>query len=215
MDEGFEQYFVGSAGSQTGSGTSQYLVAAIGATGLEMAYKQRMRTRMFSIRSESSVGGLENYVHPRQYQSWQAANPGVMGPATPGEVLGSRFDASGNYRARSAAARASTARRANVRQVAAWGRQNDSVFRRIRSSFLKTKAFFIADLALLGADLAMSVARPGVQKIQDREQKWLKNEMYADSVQAYTMRQRAMQAVSDSQMSLRPVLGNEASYLHS
>lgn len=73
---------------------------------------------------------------------------------------------------------------------------------------------FALDMAVMLFDIGASLVRPGITRIQQRDRAGLINEMYQDSAAAYTQRARAIQAIHQSQMSLRPVLGNEAQYLH-
>lgn len=64
-------------------------------------------------------------------------------------------------------------------------------------------------------DTGAQLTRPGLREVKQREQRWLETEMYKDSQRAYTQRQRALNAIHQSQSSLRPVIGNESQYLHS
>jgi hypothetical protein len=49
---------------------------------------------------------------------------------------------------------------------------------------------------------------------RDRYREQYDQDTYYDTRAAYTQRQRALQVIHNSRLSLRPVLGNESSYLH-
>lgn len=81
----------------------------------------------------------------------------------------------------------------------------------------------IRGLRFIGLGIAMSEAfsmavemfTPGVSKtatVRDRD--ILVNEAMLDSSKALTQRQRALMAIHDSQMTVRNVIGQEASYFH-
>lgn len=75
----------------------------------------------------------------------------------------------------------------------------------------------IAGIADLGFHLASEMARPGVSReAQERDREMLSNsEGMLDTRMAYTQRQRAIQAIHDSQISIgRSMIGQESSYLH-
>jgi hypothetical protein len=69
----------------------------------------------------------------------------------------------------------------------------------------------------LGFTLAYELATPGVDReILDRDRQQISNnEGMLDTRMAYTQRQRAIQAIHDSQLSIgRAMIGQEASHLH-
>jgi len=75
----------------------------------------------------------------------------------------------------------------------------------------------IAGLADLGFSVASAMARPGVSReAQERDREMLSNsEGMLDTRMAFTQRQRAIQAIHDSQISVgRSMIGQESSYLH-
>lgn len=64
-------------------------------------------------------------------------------------------------------------------------------------------------------DLGMDMFTPGVNKLAAAgNDKFMNESLTIDSNAAFTQRQRALQAIFDSQSSLRNVIGNEAAYLH-
>lgn len=64
-------------------------------------------------------------------------------------------------------------------------------------------------------DFGMDMFTPGVNKLAAAgNDKFMNESLTIDSNAAFTQRQRALQAIFDSQSSLRNVIGNEASYLH-
>lgn len=64
-------------------------------------------------------------------------------------------------------------------------------------------------------DIGESVITPGISKTAARNDRtMLMDESPLDSSRAFTGRQRALQAIHDSQMTVRNVIANEASYLH-
>ena len=99
---------------------------------------------------------------------------------------------------------------------------NASEFHRLKdmSSRFKTYGKNIRRIgwAFIGAGLfglAESALTPGISKTAARkEQAFFMDESPLDSGAAYTQRQRAMQAIFDSQTKLPSIIGNEASYLH-
>lgn len=72
----------------------------------------------------------------------------------------------------------------------------------------------LGSLAAFGFDIALSMTKPGISQLaKDREEDFYVNP-YVDSAEAYTQRQRALQAVRDSQSTLMNVIGNEATHFH-
>lgn len=72
------------------------------------------------------------------------------------------------------------------------------------------------ELMDVGVQLMTGQGRPGVSRAaQQREQAYADDELMMDTRTAYTQRQRAIQAIHDSQLSVgRAIIGQEASYLH-
>lgn len=70
--------------------------------------------------------------------------------------------------------------------------------------------------ATFALDATMELFTPGISKVAARREAELFSDTQAsDSPRAYTMRQRALEAIYNSQSSLRNVIGREADYLHS
>jgi len=64
-------------------------------------------------------------------------------------------------------------------------------------------------------DMAEDLMTPGISTIaHEREQQLFADERHLDSAIASTQRQRALQAIHDSQMTVRNVLGSEAQFMH-
>ena len=64
-------------------------------------------------------------------------------------------------------------------------------------------------------DLGMSLFTPGTGRVSARDQEVLfADESVIDSAAAFTQRQRALQAIHDSQTTTRSLIGQEARYLH-
>lgn len=103
-------------------------------------------------------------------------------------------------------------RAARKRDIRSIGR---NVFRpyKAMSALLKSSAFAIGVTTLF--EKSMDVFTPGVNKrAMESNNKFISESLTTDSNTAFTQRQRALQAIFDSQSSLRNVIGNEASYLH-
>ena len=71
------------------------------------------------------------------------------------------------------------------------------------------------------AQIGYMIAKSGVTALtdnarseRDRYREQYDQDTYYDTRAAYTQRQRALQVIHNSRLSLRPVLGNESSYLH-
>lgn len=77
------------------------------------------------------------------------------------------------------------------------------------------RGFGWATLAAGLVNVGESLLSPGISKVAARqEQKMMSNETPFDSAGAYTQRQRALQAIHDSQSNIGRVLSNESRYLH-
>ncbi len=90
-----------------------------------------------------------------------------------------------------------------------------SVFKPYRAigGFLKSASIAIGVTTLFS--LGMDMFTPGVNKLAAAgNDKFINESLTIDSNAAFTQRQRALQAIFDSQSSLRNVIGNEAAYLH-
>lgn len=83
------------------------------------------------------------------------------------------------------------------------------------------KAFGIVGMFQFGYDIASILSTVGESTKMSRDQ--IVNtsndivrdqDRYLDSRAAFTQRQRALQVIHNSRLSLRPMLGNEANYLH-
>lgn len=75
----------------------------------------------------------------------------------------------------------------------------------------------VAGLTDLGFSIGSALATPGVSReARERDEAALAgNEGLLDTRMAYTQRQRALQAIHDSQLSVgRATIGQEAAYLH-
>lgn len=89
------------------------------------------------------------------------------------------------------------------------------------SSMAKTKKFIgkvgWAFTASWLFDIGQELATPGISKAAEKSNTGvIMNESPLDSGRAFTQRQRAMQAIYDSQMTVgRSMIGQEASFLHS
>ena len=87
------------------------------------------------------------------------------------------------------------------------------------SKFSKGRAVFRAagwaTLISLGVDLAVEANAPGVSKIAAKQdERFMMQQQRMDSPAAFTMRQRAVEAIHNSMMSTRNVMGNEAQFMH-
>lgn len=81
------------------------------------------------------------------------------------------------------------------------------------SSSLKAISWSLFGLGTIAA--VENLVLPGVNRItQERDEMSIAREMYTDSAAAYTQRQRALQAIYDSQSNMGQVLGNESRYFH-
>lgn len=77
------------------------------------------------------------------------------------------------------------------------------------------KAAGWATLISMGVDLATEASTPGVSKVAARQdEKFMMQQQRMDSPAAFTMRQRAIEAIHNSMMSTRNVMGNEAQFMH-
>jgi hypothetical protein len=74
-------------------------------------------------------------------------------------------------------------------------------------------AYGLASLAVAGGAAAYNSVRKQQQKWKDNRQTGMRA-TYADSEQALTMRQAAVQAIQGSRMNARNALGGEASMMH-
>jgi len=68
--------------------------------------------------------------------------------------------------------------------------------------------------ALFAADIVSSMATPGLTASAMTEMSGDIQQGPLDGPQAYTQRQRALQAIFDSQMGVKNVIGQEASFFH-
>ena len=78
-----------------------------------------------------------------------------------------------------------------------------------------------ASMGIIGARMASSALKSGQafrttkqQMERDNFKSQNDQDTYYDTRAAYTQRQRALQVIHNSRLSLKPMLGNEASYLH-
>ena len=85
-------------------------------------------------------------------------------------------------------------------------------FRAGKKFFGRLGTFMLASAAF---EIGEAIFTPGISKVaQQKDLQAFADESPLDSSRSYTMRQRALQAIHDSQMSVRNVLGNEASFMH-
>ena len=64
-------------------------------------------------------------------------------------------------------------------------------------------------------EIGSAIATPGVSRLAaEKDQQLMADERGLDSAAAYTQRQRALMAIHDSQMTVRGIIGQEASYMH-
>ena len=108
---------------------------------------------------------------------------------------------------------ANSARRTELKNVLR------SEFKDWKSKFSKGRSVFKAagwaTLISLGVDLAVEAGTPGVSKAAARQdEKFMMKQQRMDSPAAFTMRQRAVEAIHNSMMSTRNVMGNEAQFMH-
>lgn len=85
----------------------------------------------------------------------------------------------------------------------------------IKGLGIATAALSLVDI---GFSVMMEAAKPGVSRevLEEDRKRVFSNEGMLDTRIAYTMRQRSLQAIHDSQISIgRSLIGTEASYLHS
>jgi len=104
------------------------------------------------------------------------------------------------------------------------GQEIRSARKAARTSFgkigrgLRTTGLLAAavSLASFGLNIGMSIAEPGIRKeVLERDKQLFSDESLMDSRQAWTQRQRAIQAIGDSQLSVgRALIGREAEFLH-
>ena len=72
-----------------------------------------------------------------------------------------------------------------------------------------------ASLASFAFEIGVGMATPGISKVAaESEQKFLAGSGPMDSARSATMRQRSIQAIHDSMMNTRNVIGNEAQFMH-
>lgn len=76
------------------------------------------------------------------------------------------------------------------------------------------RAVGLTTIAAFGFDIFKSMTTPGLSVLAKKKEEQLYTNPYVDSAEAFTMRQRALQAIMDSQSSLQQVIGNEASYFN-
>lgn len=84
----------------------------------------------------------------------------------------------------------------------------------LRSAKKFFRGFGLATLASFGFEMASSLGKPGITSVAKKKEENMYINPYVDSAEAYTQRQRALQAIVDSQSSMRNVIGNEASHFH-
>lgn len=107
----------------------------------------------------------------------------------------------------------------NARARQAVGKATAARYQDWTSKFSKGRAVFKAagwaTLISLGVDLAVEASTPGVSKVAARQdEKFMMKQQRMDSPAAFTMRQRAVEAIHNSMMSTRNVMGNEAQFMH-
>lgn len=108
------------------------------------------------------------------------------------------------------AQRAITRMRPHIEGVVS--RQNAGLLRTKSSLKMVSRAMMASFLFEVGE----AIFTPGISKLASaKEAEVFGNTRPMDSPTAYTMRSRALEAIYSSQSSLRNVLGNESSYLHS
>ena len=88
-----------------------------------------------------------------------------------------------------------------------------------KSKFSKGRGVFKAagwaTLISMGVDLAVEASTPGVSKVAAKQdERFMMQQQRMDSPAAFTMRQRAIEAIHNSMMSTRNVMGNEAQFMH-
>lgn len=71
---------------------------------------------------------------------------------------------------------------------------------------------FQGGMAIMGARDSFRVSREELEA--QRYQRMFDHETYYDTRIAHTQRQRALQVIHNSRLSMRPALGNESQYLH-
>ena len=71
-------------------------------------------------------------------------------------------------------------------------------------------------LMSLGVEVAEQAATPGISKagLRAEQNMMMAQERPLDSAQTYTMRQRAVNAIHDSLLNTRQVIGNESNFMH-
>jgi hypothetical protein len=74
------------------------------------------------------------------------------------------------------------------------------------------KGISFAYLGIFAAQMAESVATPGLTPYAQSAE--MEQPTFLDTNQAYTQRQRALQAIHESQLGIRNVIGNEAALFH-
>lgn len=101
------------------------------------------------------------------------------------------------------------------RRLTARRRYRSQVERSFKSSRAFIKGISWAMIGTAMFDVMSEAATPGITEAAEQyDNEMLAMEQYFDSSAAFTQRQRALQAIHDSQLSIRNVIGNEASYFH-
>jgi hypothetical protein len=118
----------------------------------------------------------------------------IQGPLQPAEQVRSRFRSDFNK-----------AKFVNLKDTANRFKTYSKNIRKIGWAFIAAGVYGLAESAFT----------PGISKVAaKKEQELFMNENPLDSGAAYTQRQRALQAIFDSQTSLPNIIGNESSYMH-
>jgi hypothetical protein len=89
----------------------------------------------------------------------------------------------------------------------------------IKGQYAGIGSFLRGTSAIMGMSMLMEagidIFTPGVNKLAEKkEAKFMMESLTMDTGAAFTQRQRAMQAIYDSQSQVQHVIGNEAAYLH-
>jgi hypothetical protein len=109
-------------------------------------------------------------------------------------------------------------RQANQKIRQDFTRNQNRVHREWKSKFARGRNIFRAagwaTLISAGLDIAVEAATPGVSKVAAKREEQFMQTSQQMNQGSFTMRQRAVEAIHNSMMNVRNVIGNEAQFMH-
>jgi hypothetical protein len=97
-------------------------------------------------------------------------------------------------------------------------RSQNRLHREWKSKFARGRNIFRAagwaTLISAGLDIAVEAATPGVSKVAAKREEQFMQTSQQMNQGSFTMRQRAVEAIHNSMMNVRNVIGNEAQFMH-